>query len=88
MCLVADALRIRPGRCDEEKERLGSRIPQTLGHDIEELSVRLGMELIEDDPGYIEPVLAVGIRRKHLVKAVHRVVDDPLLRCQDLGPSC
>lgn len=44
------------------------------------------MELIEDDPGYIEPVLAIGIRRKHLVKAVRRVVDDPLLGCQDLDP--
>ena len=44
-------------------------------HNIKELSVRLGMELIKDNSVYVEAVLGISLGREYLVKAVRRGID-------------
>ena len=44
------------------------------------------MQLIKDNSMNIKPMLAVGLRRQHLIKTVGRLIDDPLLGSQDLHP--
>ena len=44
------------------------------------------MQFVKHNPVDIETVLTVRFRRQHLIKAVGRLEDDPLLRSQDLHP--
>ena len=61
MYLVADAVCVRACCCDKEKQRLHSCIARTLCHNIIELSVRLGVQLIENNAVDIKTVLAVRL---------------------------
>ena len=82
--LVADGVRVVPGGRDQEVERLRPRVSRALGHDVEELPVRLGVQLVEDHAVDVEAVLGVGLGGEHLIEAVRRLVDDPLLGGQYL----
>ena len=84
--LVADAVDVGPGRGDQEVERLRSRVAAALRHDVEELPVGLGVQLVEDDPVDVEAVLRVSLGGQHLVEAVRRDEDDPLVRGEDPAP--
>ena len=79
-------MRIRSCRGDQKVQRLHAGIAGALGHNIKELPVGLGVQLIEDDAMNIEAVLGIGLRRQHLIKAVRRRIDDPLLGGQNLHP--
>ena len=84
VCLVADRAGIRPCRGDQEVEGLHPGVPGTLCHDVKELSVWLGVQLIKNHAVDVEAVLGVGLRREHLVEAVGGMVDNALLGCEDL----
>ena len=62
MHLIADGIRIVPRRGDQEIKRLHPRITGALQHDVKQLSVRLRMQLIEDNAVGIETVLVRHIR--------------------------
>ena len=90
VCLVADGAGVGASRGDEEVERLHPGVAGTFGHDIEQLSVGLGVQLVKDNPVDVESVLAVRFRRKHLIEGVGRRVDDAFGRGEDfdsLGES-
>ena len=57
VCFVADRLGICSGSSNEEIQRLHSGVAGTLGHYIEQLPVRLSMQLVEDNSVDIEAVL-------------------------------
>ena len=84
--LVADAVGVGACGGDEEVQRLGARITRALGHHVEQGPVGLGVQLVEYDTGDVEPVLGVRLSREHLVEAVGRLVDDPLLTAEDFHP--
>lgn len=84
MLFIADGMRIIACRGNEEEQRLHPRIAGALGHDVKQLSVRLGMQFIEDNAVGIKAVLVRHIRRKHLVKAVRGQIFEPFLRCEYL----
>ena len=86
VCLVADRAGIRPRRGDQEVEGLHPGVPGTLCHDVKELSVRLGVQLVKNHAMDVEAMLGVGLRREHLVEAVGWMVDNALLRSKDLDP--
>jgi len=69
---------------DEEEQRLRACVAGALGHDVEELPVRLGVQLVEDHPVDVESVLGVGLGAQHLVEAVGRLVHDALGGREDL----
>ncbi len=58
--LIADGVGIRSGSSDQEIQRLHPGIAGALGHNIKELSVRLGMQLVKDNAVDIEAVLTVA----------------------------
>ena len=78
MLLVAYGLGVGPCSRNEEVQRLCPCISGTLSHDVEELSVGLGMEFVEYHTMDVESVLRVRLRRQHLVEAVRGEIDDPL----------
>jgi hypothetical protein len=86
VCLVADGAGVGASGGDKEVERLHPGVAGAFGHDIEQLSVGLGVQLVKDHPVDVESVLAVCLRRQHLVKTVGGLVDDAFLRGQDLHP--
>ena len=55
--LVADGLRIRPCRCDEEVKRLHSCIAGAFRHNVKELAIRLRMKFVKHNAVNIEAVL-------------------------------
>ena len=79
MGLIADAVGVGTGCRDKEVERLHTGITGAFCHNIKELSVRLGVQLIKNDAVDIEAVLGVGLSGQHLIEAVGRLVDDTLL---------
>ena len=86
VCLVADRAGIRPCRGDQEVEGLHPGIPGTLCHDVKELPVWLGVQLIKNHAVDVEAMLGVGLSREHLVEAVGGMVNDALLGREDLDP--
>ena len=81
MCLIADRLGVGPSRSNQKIKGLHTRIARALRHNIEKLSVGLGMQLIEDYAMNVKAVLGVSFGRQYLIKAVCWGVDDPL-RCR------
>ena len=81
--LVADGLRVRPRRRDEEIQRLHAGIARALRHDVEELPVRLRVELVEHHAVDVEAMLRIRLGGEDLIKAVRRKVHHALLRCED-----
>ena len=63
MRFIADAVGIRSGSCDKEVERLRSGITRAFCHNIEELSIRLSVQLIKNNSVNVETVLGVGFCR-------------------------
>ena len=63
MLLVADGVGIVARRGYEEEQRLHPCIAGALGHDVKQLSVRLRVQLIEDNAVGIETVLVRHVRR-------------------------
>jgi hypothetical protein len=53
--LIADRILIGSGSCNQEEQWLLSGITRPLRQNVIELSCRLGVNLIEDKPGYIQP---------------------------------
>ena len=86
VCLVADRAGIRPRRGDQEVEGLHPGVPGTLCHDVKELPVWLGVQLIKNHAVDVEAMLGVGLSREHLVEAVGGMVNDALLGREDLDP--
>ena len=82
--LIADGLRIVAGRGDEEIQRLHSCIAGAFGHDIKELAVRLGVQLIEHHTVGVEAVLVADVGGKHLVDTARWLINEPLLGIQYL----
>ena len=58
-------------------------IAGALGHNIKQLSVRLGVQFIENNTVGIETVLVANISGKHLVDTARRLIDEPFLGVQD-----
>ena len=79
MGLIADAVGVGTGCRDKEVERLHTGITGAFCHNIKELSVWLGVQLIKNDTVDIEAVLGIGLSGQHLIEAVGRCVDDTLL---------
>lgn len=77
---VTDAVRICPGGRDKKVKRLGSGVSGSLRHDIVELPVWLGVELIKYYPGGIKTVLVCHICGEYLVGTVCRKVNKLLRR--------
>ena len=86
VCLIADGAGVGASRGDEEVERLHPGIAGAFGHNIEQLSVGLGVQLIKDHTVDVEAMLAVRLRRQHLVEGVGGLVDDAFLGGQNLHP--
>ena len=82
MHLIADGVGVVPGSSDQEIQRLHPGIAGTLEHDVKELSVGLGMQLVKDHPVGIKAVLVRHICRQYLVGGVGRQIGDLLLRFQ------
>ena len=60
MCFVADGVGVCSGSGDKKIQRLHSRVTRAFGHNIKELTVRLCMKFIKDNPMDVEPMLGVG----------------------------
>ena len=86
MRLVADGMRVRPGRRDQEIQRLHTSVAGAFGHDVEQFSVGLRMQLVENDAVDIKSVLAVRFRRQNLIERIRRGIYDALCRGEDLDP--
>ena len=84
--LIADGLRIVAGRGNEKVQRLHTGVAGAFGHNIKELAVRLGVQLIEHHAVGIETVLVAHIGREHLVDTARWLIDEPLLGIQYLDP--
>ena len=84
--LVADGLRIVASRGNEEVQRLHTGIAGALGHDIKELTIRLGVQLIEHHTVGVESVFVSDIGGKHLVDTARWLINEPLLGIQYLDP--
>ena len=84
--LIADGFRIVAGRGDEEIQRLHTGIAGAFGHNIEELAVGLGVQLIEHHAVGIKSVFVAHIGRKHLIDTACWLVNEPLLGIQYLDP--
>ena len=84
--LIADGLRVVAGRGDEEIQRLHTGITGALGHNIKELTVRLGVQLIEHHAVGVEAVFVADICGEHLVDTARWLIDEPLLGIQYLDP--
>ena len=61
VCLVADGAGIGASGGDEEVERLHPGVARAFGHNIEQFSVGLGVQLVKDHPVDVESVLAVRL---------------------------
>ena len=84
--LIADGLRIVAGRGDEEIQRLHTSVAGAFRHNIKELAVRLGVQLIEYHAVGIEAVLVADIGGEHLVDTARWLINEPLLGIQYLDP--
>ena len=85
MQLVADAFLICSCCSNQEEQRLFSGIAGTFGQNIVELSVWLGMYLIQNQTTHIQTVLGANLSGKHLVETCIGVIDDSLGCCHDLA---
>ena len=83
MDFIADGLGIVASGGNEEVQRLHSGIAGVFGHDIKELSVGLGVKLIEYHTMGIETVLVADVSGKHLVDTARGKIDEPLLGIQN-----
>ena len=79
MHLPADTVPIGACSCDQEEQRLFSRVAGAVGHNVIQQPVWLGVELIENDTMDVQPVLSIGFCRQHLIKAVEGRVNQSLL---------
>ena len=86
VCLIADGAGVRSSRRDEKVERLHPGVAGALCHNVKQLSVRLGMQLVEHHAVDVEAVLGIRLRRKYLVEAVGGEVNHPLHGCVDFHP--
>ena len=75
---------VSTGSGDQEVQRLHAGVTGALRHDVEQLSVGLCVQLVEDYAVDVEAVLRICFRRQHLVEAVRRRVNDPLLGGENL----
>ena len=57
MHLIADGVGVVSGSSDQEIQRLHPGVPGALEHNVKELSVGLGMQLIENDAVGVEAML-------------------------------
>ena len=88
MYLVADGFRVVAGGGNEEIQRLHTGIAGAFGHNIKQLSVGLGMQLVKHHAVGVETVLVANIRRKHLVDTARWLIDEPFLGIQYLHSFC
>ena len=84
--LIADGFGIVAGRGDEKIQRLHSGVAGAFGHNIKELAVRLGVQLIEHHAVGVEAVLVSNICGEHLVDTARWLINEPLLGIQYLDP--
>ena len=84
--LIADGLRIVSGCGDKEIQRLHTGVTGAFRHDIKELAVRLGVQLIEHNAVGVETVLVADIGGEHLVDTSRWLINEPLLGIQYLDP--
>ena len=86
MYLIADGLRIIARRGDQKIQWLHSGITGTFGHNIKQLAVGLGVQLVEYHTVCIEAVLVADIGGEHLVDTTRWLINEPLLGIQYLDP--
>ena len=84
MQLIADGFFVRTCCCDKEIQRLLSGIAGSLGKDIIELPVRLGMNLVKNQSRNIQAVLRPDLSRQHLIKPGIAIINNPLCSGHDL----
>ena len=84
MVLIADAVAVRTGRCDQEVQRLGPGIAGALGEYIHQVPVGLGMKLIQYQTGHIQAMLGPDLCRQDLIKTDVGVIHQALGCCHDL----
>ena len=84
--LIADGLCIVSGCSDEEIQRLHPGVTGAFGHNIKELAVRLGVQLVKHHAVGVETVLVADIGREHLVDTARWLINEPLLGIQYLDP--
>ena len=87
MGFIADRLRVGPSRGDQKIKGLHTCIAGALRHNIEELSVGLGMQFVKNDAMNIKAVLGVGLGRKHLIEAIRGRINNTLRGRQDFYTS-
>ena len=85
MILIADAVPVCTGRCNQEVQRLCSRIAGALGQDIHQVTVGLGMQLVQHQTGHIQSMLGSDFCRQHLIETHVGVIHQALGRRHDLG---
>ena len=81
----ADALLVISCCRDQEEQRLCPGVAGALGHDVEQLPVRLCVQLVEDYSGDVQPVFCGYFRRQNLIEAVGRLEQDPVRGLDDLA---
>ena len=84
--LIADGLRIVAGRGDKEIQWLHTGIAGAFRHNIKELAVRLGVQLVKYNAVGVETVLITDIGREHLVDTARWLINEPFLGIQYLDP--
>ena len=84
--LIADGLCIVSGCSDEEIQRLHPGVTRAFGHNIKELAVRLGVQLVKHHAVGVETVLITDIGGEHLVDTARWLINEPLLGIQYLDP--
>ena len=84
--LIADGLRIIAGRGDKKIQRLHTGIAGAFCHDIKELAVGLGVQLIEHHAVGIKSVFVAHIGGEHLVDTARRLINESFLGIQYLDP--
>ena len=75
MHLPADTVPIGACSCDQEEQRLFSRVAGAVGHNIIELSVWLGVQLVKYHRVDVEAMLGVCLCGKYLIEAPQWLID-------------
>ena len=61
MQLIADAVFVRASCGNNEEQRLFTGIAGAFGQNIIQFAVRLGVDFVKDETGYVKPVLRSGL---------------------------
>ena len=83
--LETDGISVRTCGRNQEVQRLRSGITGALCENIDQASIRLRMQLIQNQTGNVQTVFRADLRRQHLIESGIAVIYQTLGRCHDLG---